>query len=197
MFERFTQDARSIVTDARTHAVRLHHNWIGCEHLLMALATRDDAVGEAFRESGATADKIEATILHQVGPGSVLFDKLDKEALAAVGIDVDKVRTALETSFGPEALNRVTHYCRPARRFPLLRRERHPRGMVFTPRAKDCLAGALKQAVKAQTGYIGTEHLALSALSTKQGTIPKILAALDISPDLLRATIADKYRKAS
>jgi ATP-dependent Clp protease ATP-binding subunit ClpA len=200
MFERFTADARAIVVDASAHAIRLHHNWIGCEHLLMALASRDDPVGETFRESGVTAEQVEATILHHIGPGQAMFDKLDREALAAVGIDVDKVRMAVETNFGPDTLNRVTHYCHPARRrFPPWRRNnRHRRpGMTFTPMAKDCLATALKFAVKSRSGYIGTEHLAQSALSMRSSTVPNILKALDVDTEALRATIARKYRKAS
>lgn len=195
MFERFTDDARATVAEAHAHATRLHHGWIGCEHLLMALASRDNPVGEAFRESGVTAQSVESTILHKTGMDNALFEQLDRAALASVGIDVDEVRSALERSFGRDALNLVRHYRQPrTRRFPPWRR--HRMTTPLTGRAKDCLSGALKVAMKDHVGYIGTEHLARSALSMKHSTVPNILAALGVSPDTLRTTIADKYRKA-
>jgi len=37
MFERFTTDARTVVSDAQQHARRMGHRYIGCEHLLLAV----------------------------------------------------------------------------------------------------------------------------------------------------------------
>ena len=38
MFERFTGTARHVVVQAQEDARRLGHNYIGCEHLLLAAA---------------------------------------------------------------------------------------------------------------------------------------------------------------
>jgi hypothetical protein len=38
-----------------------------------------------------------------------LFGGLDRDALAAVGIDLDAVRARIESSFGPEALTQAVH----------------------------------------------------------------------------------------
>ena len=38
MFERFTEGARQVVVRAQENARRLGHNYIGCEHLLLAAA---------------------------------------------------------------------------------------------------------------------------------------------------------------
>ncbi len=197
MFERFTEDARAVVVDALTHAKRLQHNFIGCEHILLALASRDDAVGETLRGGGVTAAKIEAILLGETGPGRDLFARLDQEALASVGIDVTAVREAVEAAFGQDALRMLHHYAhRPrSRRFPPWRRPRDGR-RPFTPRAKDCLSGALKQATRAHDNFIGTEHIAHAALSMKHSAVPRILAALGASPDTLRADIDSKFRKA-
>lgn len=43
------------------------------------------------------------------GPGAVLFGGLDRDALAAVGIDLEAVRARIESSFGPEALTQAVH----------------------------------------------------------------------------------------
>ena len=45
MLERFTGDARGVVTGAREGALRLGHDWIGCEHLLLALTATGGEVG--------------------------------------------------------------------------------------------------------------------------------------------------------
>ena len=114
MFERFTDNAREIVVQAQANARRLGHNWIGCEHLLMAAAMADDPVGAVLRDHGVTRERIEATILSTIGP----LRDLDKEALASIGIDLDAVRAKIEAEFGPDALTRAlptaSHSRRPA-----------------------------------------------------------------------------------
>jgi hypothetical protein len=49
-----------------------------------------------------------------LGAGAGLFGGLDRDALAAVGIDLDTVRARIESSFGPEALTRAGQAARPA-----------------------------------------------------------------------------------
>ena len=54
MLERFTGDARGVVTGARESALRLGHDWIGCEHLLLALAATGGEAGVVLRDQGIT-----------------------------------------------------------------------------------------------------------------------------------------------
>lgn len=198
MFERFTEDARQVVVDAQTQAQRLQHDFIGCEHILLALSTRDDPVGETLRAGGVTTDKIDEVLLREFGKRRDPFDKLDKAALATVGIDVDKVKDAVQSSFGPGGLELIRIYGgRPrTRRFPP-RRRKQCNHRPFTKRAKDCLSSALKQAVTAHDNYIGTQHIAQATLTMKHSSVPVILAALGASPDALATDINNKYRKAS
>ena len=49
MFERFTDDARHMVVRAQQDARRLGHNYIGCEHLLLAVAAADEPAGAVLR----------------------------------------------------------------------------------------------------------------------------------------------------
>jgi ATP-dependent Clp protease ATP-binding subunit ClpA len=100
MFERFTDSARGIVTQAQLNARRLGHSYIGCEHLLMAAATVEDPAGAALREQGITSERIQLTLLGTVTP----LSGLDEEALASIGIDLDAVRAKVEAEFGPDAL---------------------------------------------------------------------------------------------
>jgi hypothetical protein len=105
MLERFTGDARGVVTGARESALRLGHDWIGCEHLLLALTATGGEVGMILRDQGITPDRVrwEAVRLAGAGGGASLSDVLDRDALAAIGIDLDAVRGKVEAAFGPGA----------------------------------------------------------------------------------------------
>jgi ATP-dependent Clp protease ATP-binding subunit ClpA len=116
MFERFTDNARQVIVQAQVNARRLGHNYIGCEHLLLAAATVDAPASAVLREQGVTPERIEAEILRIIGPGQDADNGdplrgLDREALAAIGIDLDLVRARIEAAFGPDAFARavVTH----------------------------------------------------------------------------------------
>ena len=45
MFERFTVDARAVVVAAQEEARRLGHDYIGTEHVLLALLDAEDGTG--------------------------------------------------------------------------------------------------------------------------------------------------------
>jgi ATP-dependent Clp protease ATP-binding subunit ClpA len=112
MFERFTDGARHVVVQAQHGARRLGHNYIGCEHLLLALAEDGGPAGAVLRDQGVTPEAVEAQIVRIIGRGSGggpadPLHGLDQEALAAIGIDLDVVRARLEAAFGPDALDRA------------------------------------------------------------------------------------------
>ena len=112
MFERFTDGARYVVVQAQKDARRLGHNYIGCEHLLLAAAAADEPAGAILRDHGVTPERVQAEILRTIGsgPGAGSADPLlglDREALAAIGIDLDVVRARIEAAFGPDALDRA------------------------------------------------------------------------------------------
>jgi hypothetical protein len=108
MFERFTDAARHVVIQAQKDARRLGHNYIGCEHLLLAAAGTGEPASVVLRDHGVTPERIEAEILRTIGPGQSAGprDGLDGEALASIGIDLDVVRARIEAVFGPDALTR-------------------------------------------------------------------------------------------
>jgi hypothetical protein len=133
MFERFTDIARHVVTQAQEDARRLGHHYIGCEHLLLAAA--GEPASAVLRDHGVTPERIEAEIRRTAGRGGTAdpMGGLDREALASLGIDLDVVRARIEAVFGPDALTRALparQRRRPAwERGPLagLTRRRHRR----------------------------------------------------------------------
>ena len=214
MLERFTGDARGVLTGAREGALRLGHDWIGCEHLLLALAATGGEVGTVLRGQGITPERVrlEAVRLAGAGRGASLSDVLDRDALASIGIDLDAVRGKVEAAFGPGAFTaapaRRTHGRHGVRR--RVRRARRaraaaaregpghgPRRIPFTPRARKCLMHAVREARAEHAGPIGVEHLGLAIVSMTDGAVPPILSALGASGPRLRAEILSRYRLAS
>ncbi len=111
MFERFGPDAKVAVVDAQKHARRLGHNYIGGEHILLAVVAQRSPASAILAAHGITPEYVEAEITRRVGPGAGagadLFGSLDRDALAAIGIDLDAVRARIEASFGSQALARA------------------------------------------------------------------------------------------
>ena len=70
MFERFTDGARQVVVRAQEDARRLGHNYIGCEHLLLAASEAGEPAGVVLRDQGVTPERVEAEILRTIGRGS-------------------------------------------------------------------------------------------------------------------------------
>ena len=117
MFERFTDTARHVVVQAQADARRLGHNYIGCEHLLLAAAAAGEPASAVLHDHGVTPDRVEAEILRTIGRGQTAdpLGGLDRQALAFIGIDVDVVRARIEAAFGPDALTRALPACRSRR----------------------------------------------------------------------------------
>lgn len=109
MFERFTDTARHVVVQAQNDARRLGHNYIGCEHLLLAAAAAAGPASAVLRDQGVTPERVEAEILRTAGRGQMAdpLGSLDRQALAFIGIDLDVVRGRIEAVFGPDALTRA------------------------------------------------------------------------------------------
>lgn len=192
MFERFTADCRQVVLDAQAFARRLGHHWIGTEHLLYALAASQSDVGELLRGRDVTPQQVEQEFLRLIGPGHGV---LDRDALAAIGIDLDTVRARVEAVFGPGALVP----CAPRRRhWPHSRhRDRGPVSghIPFTKRSKKCLELTVREARAAHGGSIGIAHLATALLGIRDGVPPRILAAIGVSGGDLRAEILGGRRR--
>ena len=61
MFERFTDRARRVVVLAQEEARLLNHNYIGTEHILLALLESEDADGPLHR-LGVDKGRLEAEL---------------------------------------------------------------------------------------------------------------------------------------
>jgi ATP-dependent Clp protease ATP-binding subunit ClpA len=177
MFERFTEDARTVVLGAQRHAVALRHGYIGTEHLLLGLLDDPDApVARLLGRFGIGRDWVTGEVERIVGRGE---PDLDADALATLGIDLDAVRERVERRFGAGALSGRTR----------CRRGGLGRVAPFTPRAKKVLELSLREAVALGDRSIGAEHVLLGIAREGDGVAAEILRSRGVDRATVRAAL--------
>jgi ATP-dependent Clp protease ATP-binding subunit ClpC len=68
VFERFTDRARRVLTDAQEEARQLNHPFIGTEHILLGLLREDDGVGaHALRSLGVSFKAVRDQVQEVIG----------------------------------------------------------------------------------------------------------------------------------
>ena len=107
----------------------------------------------------------------------------DAQALEAIGVDLEAVRTSAEASFGPGALDPP-----PRRRLGLLGR-RGGGHIPFTASAKGALEQSLRQAIALGDKTIGTEHILLGLISRDTDMAALTLKALGADPARVRSEV--------
>ena len=76
--ERFTQRARRVLSLAHEEAERLHHNYIGTEHLLMGLMREEGGVaGRVLRELGLETARVKEMVERLTGVGRDTSGRID------------------------------------------------------------------------------------------------------------------------
>jgi ATP-dependent Clp protease ATP-binding subunit ClpA len=171
MFERFHEDARQAVIQARDEAVRAGQRDIGAEHLLIALLDAPGVAAGALAAAGANSADLRSRVRHGTAGES---DPLDADALASIGIDLDAVRRASDTAFGAGSLDRV----RSSRRG----RRGITDGMRMTKDAKKALELALRAAVRLNHRSISSGHVLLGIMDL--GASPAATALTDAGVDV-------------
>jgi ATP-dependent Clp protease ATP-binding subunit ClpA len=226
VFERFTLGARYVVRGAQSQARRLDHRMIGTPHLLLALldeevqqvdaaAAGDEvlATAEVLRDHGVSAPDVrrELDALLRRDPRAA---EDDAAVLAALGIDMARIRAAVEANFGPGALDRVGAATEEGDRRGVLRRllrrqsdRDRPeldalRGgsaagghLPFTPAAKKALELSLREAIRLDSGEICEEHLLLGLLRAADGAAAAVMDRLEVDPVALRRDLESRLER--
>ena len=199
MFERFTHGAREIVVGAQHEARELQQSPIGTQHLLLAmLADPSSAIARALAADGIDQRYVRAEILRRVpadaAPDTATLadrDADDREALKAIGIDLDQVRRAIEENFGPGAL-RLPRAQAPKRRglFGRFYAGEGVKGHIpFSPRNKKVLELSLREALRLKHNFIAPEHLLLGLLREGDGLAMQIITEREVDLGRLRTTL--------
>src|SRR6266568_3003697 len=70
MFERFTADARQVIVLAQREARTLNHNYVGTEHILLAVIQQDKGEAAKSLESlGISLEGVRSQVEEIVGQG--------------------------------------------------------------------------------------------------------------------------------
>jgi hypothetical protein len=180
--------ALGVAMRAHQHASRLRHGYLGAEHFLLALCGAGQSAGAVLREHGLTPDRVETELARRAGAG--LFGDLDRDALAATGVDVDTVRATAEASFGQAALGRANQ---DARRRGRVGADPGSEHMPHSPGGVQAIVNAAAEADAGHSPQVGIQHLALGVLAVRRELVPVIVTSLGASGLALRAAILDRY----
>jgi ATP-dependent Clp protease ATP-binding subunit ClpA len=168
-----------LVAAAQAEAIAFRHDWIGTEHVLLALVGRDDETGRVLRGLGLEREGVRADVRRIVGDGPAPEEAFDAEALGAIGIDLQAVRRRVEETFGEGALERASR-----------RRGRcGAAGFGVAPRLKLALERARRDAER-RGAALGAADVALSLGEQRDSVAARILDAHSISPARLRAAVS-------
>jgi ATP-dependent Clp protease ATP-binding subunit ClpA len=183
MFERFSTEARTVIMLAQQEAKRLRHPDIGLEHVLLGLiAATPGAASTALIAHGLTLSASRTRVAELVADAS--GERLDADALAAIGVDLGQVRRAAEDTFGPGALDSPIGKTRSGH-------------LPMTKAAKRSLELALREAVALSSPRITSGHLLLGLLDVSAlagggesaDTIATILSEAHIQRSVLREDV--------
>jgi ATP-dependent Clp protease ATP-binding subunit ClpA len=133
-FERFNDPGKRVLALAQEEAVRLKHNYIGTEHLLLGLVLEGQSAAA--------------------------------RALASLGVELSKVRTAVEFIIGPgDAANMPST----------------PDELTISPRTKKVIEFAFDEARLLNHRLVGPEHLLLGLVREGQGIASGVIESLGVT----------------
>ncbi len=165
MFERFTKDARAVVTGAVEQAERGGARTVDAEHLLLALLDREGSrvsFALAALGGGGWLESVRRALGEARRRGGL--SQAEAAALAGLGIDVTEIVARVEEVHGVGAMSG----------------DRKDKGWwsghrSFSRGAKEVLERALRIAVARRDRHIGDEHILLS-LTARPGVPAEVLA---------------------
>jgi ATP-dependent Clp protease ATP-binding subunit ClpA len=192
VFDRCDADTKIVIDTAIAEARALGHNYVGTEHLLVALVQHRDLLPRQVGRMLPTEVQAVRTALETEFDGP----PRDEELLASLGIDLEGVRAAVRRTFGPDALERLAR--RPVRQpWQPWRRPRRrcisilARGtlLALTPRVKRVMERALSGATRRGLPAIDPCALLLGMVEEERALSNRLLQDLGVPPDELRAAI--------
>lgn len=164
IFVRYRREAHRTLETARIEAQGLHHNYIGTEHLLLALTIENfGKASSVLAECGITASALKKQVVRELEDTSARFTETDAHALATVGIDLDEVRRRVEETFGASALD-APPPC--------------PKGTPFTDKAMRALRATSQHARRLGHRQIGPEHLLLALMDDESTLAVRLIERL-------------------
>ena len=190
MFDRCDPNTMTVVNAAFEQARNLGHNYVGTEHLLLALVLHRDLLPEPVAELLPNADILTSKLSAYLGEPP---RPRDAELLKIVGINLDEVRAAVRRTFGSDALDRLGRrrvhqpwqpWRRPSRRCTSL----IAGSMGVAPRLKQAFEHARR---RAQADLIAPVTLLLGMVDVEDALSNRLLRDVGIDPAVLQQVARD------
>jgi ATP-dependent Clp protease ATP-binding subunit ClpA len=158
--------AERYLTAGAAEARRLGCSFVGGEHVLLALIRdRTSPTRALLARFGVDPGGVETLLTSSLTPDPVRA-KIDPEALARLGIDLDAVRARIEETFGPGALERSGASC-----------------LGIAPRLKLAFAYALDEAGERP---LRDEQVLLGMLRVPDSAASRLLSRVGVAAEDMR-----------
>lgn len=196
MFEHCDENTVAVFNTALAEARRLDHNYVGTEHLLLALMRHREFLPDTVaallpRDTDVVTRALEG-ILNGPPPR-------DEKLLKTLGIDLDQVRAAVRKTFGSDAIEQLGRrrvhqpwqpWRRPSRRCMSLLAG----GMGVAPRVKQAFEHARRDANRRQRPAIDPAGLLLGMVEVEDALSNWLLRDAGIDPSEVRRVLLDATR---
>ena len=214
MFERFTDRARRVVVWAQEEARLLNHNYIGSEHLLLGLAHDSGGVAaQALASLGVSLEAARAQVMlfdgrgNEEPSGHVPFTlharhALERSVAATHRLGSDRIGPEhlilglldVEESTGVQVLSALGVAPETVRARVLELSPPPPQptweDSALTPRARQVLEIAMREAMQSGRRRIGTADLLLGLISQSDSPAARALGLLGVDADSVWRAIA-------
>jgi ATP-dependent Clp protease ATP-binding subunit ClpA len=182
----------AVFNTAVAEARRLGHNYVGTEHLLLAL----------MRHRELLPDPVSALLPRDANDVTTALEGLlggppprDADLLKTLGIDLDEVRSAVRRTFGDNAVDRLRTpvrqpwqpWRRPSRRCMSLLAG----GMTVAPRVKRAREHARRDVDRRQRAAIDPAGLLLGIVEVEDALANQLLRRASIDPSEIRRVLLD------
>lgn len=188
MFEHCDQNTMVVVDTALQQARDLGHNYVGTEHLLLALVRHRDLLPASVGALLPQAEHVESRLAAHMGEPA---QRRDAELLRLMGIDLEEVRASVLRTFGSDALDRVSRrrvhqpwqpWRRPSRRCTSLLAG----GMSVAARFKEAFELARRDSERRRREFIDPVTLFVGMLEVEDAMSNRLLRDTGVDPDLVR-----------
>lgn len=181
MFERFTPEAKAVLVEAQDAAIDFGSAYITPAHLFYGCARgRESTAGEPLHDCGITGESILGVVPRSEHGNETA---IDPDVLRAIGIDYDRVKNAVDETFGEGALESS-----PDRRVRAASGRRPP----FTNEAKRSMELSLRVALELHDRRIRPGHLLLALLRLDDESISRVVEQQGTSVARLSATVLQR-----
>lgn len=188
MFDRCDPNTMTVVDTALQQARELGHNYVGTEHLLLALVRHRDLLPTPVGALLPGPEDVKYRLAEVMGEPP---RPPDTELLKLVGIDLEEVRASVRRTFGDDALDRLSRrgvhqpwqpWRRPSRRCTSLLAG----SMSAARRFKEAFERARRYSDRRHRDLIDPVTLLLGMIDVEDAMSNRLLRDTGVDPDVVR-----------